>query len=141
MPLITMGSLVTVGTVQKLSTLLPSSVAAQQKLEAATMVAESATVCLGNENKKTANKKKLPKALGAIREQRLAAKQELKAVRNILEHANFDLDSIFPETPLRPTVPASEIRGQHRVGSEVLAFNVNTSTGESTWAAVLPRGG
>ncbi|CAE7370976.1 unnamed protein product [Symbiodinium necroappetens] len=80
-----------------------------------------------------------PKALGALREQRLAAKQELKAVRNILEHANFDLDSIFPETPLRPTAHADEIRCEHRVGSEVLAFHVSTTTGESTWAAVMPE--
>ena len=75
-----------------------------------------------------------PKALGALREQRLAAKQELKAVRNILEHANFDLDSIFPETPLRPTAHADEIRCEHRVGSEVLAFHVSTTTGESLHA-------
>ena len=79
-----------------------------------------------------------PKALGALKEQRLAAKQELKAVRNILEHANFDLDTIFPENPLRAVDPAQEIRTVHRLGSDVLAFHVNTSTGEATWAAVMP---
>ena len=59
MPLITMGSFVTLGTAQKLSTLLPSSAAAQQKLEVAAMVAESATTSLGNPDAKAANKKKL----------------------------------------------------------------------------------
>ena len=79
-----------------------------------------------------------PKALGALREQRLAAKQELKAVRNILEHANFDLDTIFSATPLRAIDPAHEPRAEHRLGSDVLAFHVNTTTGECTWAAVMP---
>ena len=79
-----------------------------------------------------------PKALGALREQRLAAKQELKAVRNILDHANFDLDTIFSATPLRAIDPAHETRAEHRLGSDVLAFHVNTTTGECTWAAVMP---
>ena len=73
-----------------------------------------------------------PKALSALKEQRLAAKQELKAVRNILEHANFDLDTIFPESPLKA-------RNLHKVGSQVLAFYTSTATGESTWAAVRPE--
>ena len=59
MPLITMGKFVSIGTVQKLSTLLPSSATAQQKLEAATLVAESATASLACDNNKKAAKKKL----------------------------------------------------------------------------------
>ena len=56
-----MGKFVTIGTVQKLSTLLPSSAPAQQKLEVAAMVAESAssTWAVDNSNKKSEMKKKL----------------------------------------------------------------------------------
>ncbi|CAE7211126.1 unnamed protein product, partial [Symbiodinium sp. KB8] len=135
-----MGRFVSLGTVQKLSTLLPSTASAEDKLQVATMVAESATSSIGNEKRVTAIKKKLwPKALGALREQRLAAKQELKAVRNILEHANFDLDTIFPESPLKAANPAEQVRHQHKAGSQLLAFYTNTRTGDATWAAVRPE--
>ena len=80
-----------------------------------------------------------PKAPSALKEQRLAAKQELKAVRNILEHANFDLGTIFPESPLKAGNPAEQVRNLHKVGSQVLAFYTSTATGESTWAAVRPE--
>ena len=58
LPVITMGSFVSLGTVQKLSTLLPSSASAEDKLHVASMIAESATASLVADDKRAAAVKK-----------------------------------------------------------------------------------
>ncbi|CAE7608505.1 unnamed protein product [Symbiodinium microadriaticum] len=43
-----------------------------------------------------------PKALGALKEEKLAAKQELRALSNILSHVGQNLDQIWGPCPLAP---------------------------------------
>ena len=74
-----------------------------------------------------------PKALSALREERMAAKQELKAISNVLSYAGVALDSIFPDNALRPPVPGQEERLSFKVGNEQWAFIVNPSTLECRW--------
>ena len=74
-----------------------------------------------------------PKALTALREERMAAKQELKAISNVLSYAGVALDSIFPENALRPPVPGQEQRHCVKVGNEHWAFIVNPSNMEWRW--------
>ena len=78
-----------------------------------------------------------PKALNALREDRLAAKQELKAVSNALDHIGLSLDNLFPSCPCAPVDADSEVRRQHTLNDEVLSFVVKRDTGASRWDTVV----
>ena len=71
--------------------------------------------------------------MGEIQQKRLASRENLKAVSNVLQHVALDLDSIFASDVLQPIRPSCEERHIHRVGQERLAYVKNKETGECRW--------
>ncbi|CAE7232876.1 unnamed protein product [Symbiodinium necroappetens] len=108
------------------------------KLAVAAMVADSHTKAVLGEQTKPQDKKKLPKALNALKEDRLSAKQELKAVANVLSHIGLSLDQLFPTSPCIAVDPDTEERRLHAVGDEVMGYVVNRETGISRWDTHMP---
>ncbi|CAE7230782.1 unnamed protein product [Symbiodinium sp. CCMP2592] len=117
-----------VGTLQRLSTLLPSTATASQKLGAASLVAESHTKAMLAEYTTKQERKKL--------EDRLAAKQELKSVANVLSHIGLDLAEVFPSSRCAPIDADSEERRLHCVGDMLYGYVINKSTGDARWDTV-----
>lgn len=79
-----------------------------------------------------------PKALNALKEDRLSAKQELKAVANVLSHIGLSLDQLWPSSPCNAVDPDTEERRLHTVGDEVMGYVVNRETGISRWDTHMP---
>ena len=79
-----------------------------------------------------------PKALNNLKEDRLSAKQELKAVANVLSHIGLSLDQLWPSSPCCPADPHTEERRLHAVGDEIKGFVVNRETGNSRWDTHVP---
>ena len=79
-----------------------------------------------------------PKALSSIREQRLASKQELKAVRHVLQVAGIELDDIFPARPLRPVDPAKEQRLFHTLDGKRMAYIASKEDNTARWDTIGP---
>ncbi|CAE7336219.1 unnamed protein product [Symbiodinium microadriaticum] len=103
----------------------------------AALVCDSRTETLAADVNKQEAKKKLPKALNSLKEDRLAAKQELKAICNIMQHTGLDLDSLWPSEPLRPLNPDFEERHIHVMGKEQLAFIRDIRTDQCRWDVPL----
>ena len=168
LPVFGLPNCLSVGTLQRLSTLLPSSATASQKLGVASLVAESHTKAVLAEPTSRQDKKKLtltcpyaqlsvilsvapipeseihnslvrlrPKALSSLRDDRLAAKQELKACSNVLSHIGIGLEEVFPSCRCAPIDPDNEERRLHSVGDGLLAFVANKATGVARWDTVL----
>ncbi|CAE7235164.1 hypothetical protein AK812_SmicGene46674 [Symbiodinium microadriaticum] len=78
-----------------------------------------------------------PKALSSLRDDRLAAKQELKACSNVLSHIGIGLEEVFPSCRCAPIDPDNEERRLHSVGDGLLAFVANKATGVARWDTVL----
>ncbi|CAE7672747.1 unnamed protein product [Symbiodinium sp. CCMP2456] len=105
------------------------------------MVADSRTRNVVGETKHQKElKKKLklglhlkPKALSCIKQDRLASRQELKAVVNILSHVGMSMDSFFPRNPLKAKVCGREDRQVHTVNNENLAFISDKESGQTRW--------
>ena len=74
-----------------------------------------------------------PRRLGEIQQKRLASRENLKAVSNVLQHVALDLDSIFSSDVLQPIRPSCEERLIHRVGDHRLAYVRNKETGDCRW--------
>lgn len=74
-----------------------------------------------------------PKALSCIKQDRLASRQELKAVVNILSHVGMSMDSFFPRNPLKAKVCGREDRQVHTVNNENLAFICDKESGQTRW--------
>ena len=74
-----------------------------------------------------------PKALRAIREERLAAKEQIKATAHVLQHVGLDLDSLIPETPLRQ-IRNGETRHVHVLDGVRMAF-IADAEGNCEWNA------
>ncbi|CAE7775215.1 unnamed protein product [Symbiodinium sp. CCMP2456] len=113
-----------------LSLLLPSTAPAEDKLQVAEMLANSRSTNLVADPKKGELRKKLPKALNAIKQDRLSSRQELKALINILSHVGVSLDLCWPRQPLIPADPEKEERFLHKL---TLAFLFDRQTGISKW--------
>ena len=149
------------GTLQRLSALLPSTASTDEKMKVAAMISDSRTMnVLGEMNKKdmkkalnlgpqllkrcdgVANFCELcarvpvltlrPKALSRIKQERLASRQELKAVANILSHIGLELDGFFPKQPLLPRGD-NESRQVYMVGSENFSFVYDNESGNCRW--------
>ncbi|CAE7198608.1 unnamed protein product [Symbiodinium sp. CCMP2592] len=132
LPVLAIPGLVSVGTLQRLSTLLPSNASPEEKLQVAAMVADSRSSTLLSDSKKTDLKKKLPKALNNIRSERLSSRQELKALGNVLSHVNISLDDLFPTQPLLPA-KETETRELYKLKSAAMPFLFDRETGASRW--------
>ena len=148
-----------VSALQRLSALLPSTAPVEEKMKAATLLADSLTSKLCANVNKQEQKAKLslslhlclerftclcnawlhvrPKALNAIKEDRLAARQELKAICNILDYAGAKLDAVFPEYPFLPLNPATEMRSSCNINGETWSFITNKTTQQSRWDVPL----
>ena len=74
-----------------------------------------------------------PRVIKEIHQQRLASRDHLRAVANILQHVGLDLDQMYPTTSFMPRDPSTEKRTIHRVGEKHLAFITDTSTNEHRW--------
>ena len=74
-----------------------------------------------------------PKALNAIKQEKLASRQELKAVMNILSHVGMELDAFFPGEPLTATVCGMEERRILELNSQNCAYILNKETGLVRW--------
>ncbi|CAE7802321.1 unnamed protein product [Symbiodinium sp. CCMP2592] len=134
LPIIVMPNKIGLATLQRLSGLLPSNASPEDKIQVAEMVADSRTVNVAVAcTKQKELKKKLPKALNAIKEEKLSARQEMKAVMNILSHVGMSMDSFFPTNPLTAKVCGMEERQVLKLNSENFAFIYNTRTGQSRW--------
>ncbi|CAE7658675.1 unnamed protein product [Symbiodinium sp. CCMP2592] len=136
LPVLAIPGLVSVGTLQRLSTLLPSNATAEEKLQVAAMVADSRSSTLLSDSKKAELKKKLPKALNSIRSERLSSRQELKALGNVLSHVNISLDDLFPTHPLAPA-KETETRELYKPKSAAMPFLFDRETGASRWDVPL----
>ena len=77
------------------------------------------------------NNKSRPRALSALKEERLAAKEQIKAATNILQHLGYDFDQCFPRRPLRQ-IGNGESRFVHNLNGERRDFIV-TEAGEAVW--------
>ena len=73
-----------------------------------------------------------PKALNKIKQERLASRQELKAVVNVLSHVGLDMDAFYPKQPLLPR-GSNEARHVHQIGSENCCFVYDKHSGDSRW--------
>ncbi|CAE7454819.1 unnamed protein product [Symbiodinium sp. CCMP2592] len=140
LPIIVMPNKIGLATLQRLSGLLPSNASPEDKIQVAEMVADSRTVNVAVACTKQKELKKklqlgqhLPKALNAIKEEKLSARQEMKAVMNILSHVGMSMDSFFPTNPLTAKVCGMEERQVLELNSENFAFIYNTRTGQSRW--------
>ena len=74
-----------------------------------------------------------PKALNSIKEERLAAKQEMKAISNILDYAGVKLEEIFPAEPLTPVDARNEVRTSCKIDGQTWSFIINTDSNEARW--------
>ena len=72
-----------------------------------------------------------PKSISRIRQTKLGAREQLRAVGNILNQMNIELS--IPALPLRPVDPACEAR----VTYDHRSYIVNRSTGQADWATVV----
>ena len=81
----------------------------------------------------TGSRQSRPKALNNIKEERLAARQEMRAISNILEYAGVQLDNVFPEQPFYPLDPATETRSTCNINGEKWSFVTNKSTHQTRW--------
>ena len=157
LPIIVMPHKIGLATLQRLSGLLPSSASPEDKMEVAEMVADSRTRNVVAETKQKELKKKLklgqhlkhpsarfvgvsqrmhtprPKALNAIKQEKLASRQEMKAVMNALSHVGMSMDSFFPKNPLTPKVRDMEERQVLELNSQKFAFIYNKHTGQTRW--------
>ncbi|CAE7765448.1 unnamed protein product [Symbiodinium sp. CCMP2456] len=135
------------GTLQRLSALLPSTATSDSKLEACGLIADSRTRNVLGETKKSELAKKLwlglqwPKALNSIKQDKLASRQELKALMCVMSQVGVDIDQCWPQDPLIPRVPGREERKTHEVGSENFAFIYDRETGKSRWDVPMPTAG
>ncbi|CAE7800271.1 unnamed protein product [Symbiodinium sp. CCMP2592] len=132
LPILVMPETIGIGTLQRLSTLLPSTASSDDKMKVATMISESRTMSVLAEMHKKDLKKQLPKALNAIKQDKLSSRQELKAVVNILSHVGVEMDGFFPTQPLLPR-GCNEARQVYRVGSENFSFVHNKESGDCRW--------
>ncbi|CAE7343813.1 unnamed protein product, partial [Symbiodinium necroappetens] len=121
--------------VQRLSYLLPSTASDERKLQEAQRVADD----FGSkaEETKHGNKKVLPdgirpRVLKTIKQKRLAAREELKAVLHTISLAGMELQK--PDHVLRPADSSS---GEVRLFRGNQPFLWSPSTGNGHWDMVL----
>ncbi|CAE7218603.1 unnamed protein product [Symbiodinium sp. CCMP2592] len=132
LPLLSVQGVLSVGTLQRLSTLLPSTATAEEKQQVAAMVADSrSSTIMADPNKKAELKK--PKALSAIKQDRLSSRQELKALMNILSHVGISMEDCWPRHPLVAANPERESRILHKVGALSLAYIFDRESGTCRW--------
>ena len=79
-----------------------------------------------------------PKALKAIKEERSSAKQEMKAVANVVSYAGLDLARIFPSAPLLPLNPDREERLRTLINDRCHAYVCDKTTAQSRWDCPMP---
>ena len=72
-----------------------------------------------------------PRALNEIQQERVDAKENMKAVMHVLQHVNIDFDDIFPQDLLQPVDRVAETRHHHVIEGVDMAFVVNAVSGES----------
>ncbi|OLQ00981.1 hypothetical protein AK812_SmicGene16301 [Symbiodinium microadriaticum] len=135
LPILVMPETIGLGTLQRLSALLASTASHDEKMKAAALISDSRTMSVLGEMQKKENKKQLklgPKALNKIKQERLASRQELKAVVNVLSHVGLDMDAFYPKQPLLPR-GSNEARHVHQIGSENCCFVYDKYSGDSRW--------
>ena len=74
-----------------------------------------------------------PKVLSRIKEDKSAAKEQLKAVAHIIQQLDFSLDDFKPIQPLRPLDPAREVRSLYEANGLQKPFLCENMTGLSVW--------
>ncbi|CAE7457675.1 unnamed protein product [Symbiodinium natans] len=120
-------------TLQRLADLLVSGASKEEKMAAGAEQGSILAHIQANDAKEE-QKTKMPKTLARIKEERLASKEQLKAVNHILQQLQTDLDSCIPEEHLHPVSPDEEIRMVHESKDGTRKpYIVNRSTGQASW--------
>ena len=76
-----------------------------------------------------------------MKEDRVSAKQELKAVANALSHIGLTMDDLWSTTPCAPINPETEVRCLHCVDNKFMGYVVNKESGKCRWDTHLPQEG
>ena len=71
--------------------------------------------------------------LSKMKQERLASREELKAVAHIAEQVGFSLDHLMPAIPYRAQIPGEECRLKTEQGGKTRHYLWNTKTGQASW--------
>ncbi|CAE7813766.1 unnamed protein product [Symbiodinium sp. KB8] len=76
---------------------------------------------------------KRPRILSGLHQEKLTAREHIRAVANVLNHLGVSLDDIFPKKPLKPLSPSSEILMNYTLGEKTMPFITSVEDGDSRW--------
>ena len=74
-----------------------------------------------------------PKILAQIRQDKLASRDELRALGHVLNLQDLSLDNLIPSSPLRPIIPDKEQRSNAKQGGLLLPYIASKDSGAATW--------
>ena len=74
-----------------------------------------------------------PRKIKDVHQKKVAAKEQLLAVHNCIQHVGFSFDQIWPEEGLRPIDPLIETRLSHEFEGETRTYVHNAITKECHW--------
>ncbi|CAE7582444.1 unnamed protein product, partial [Symbiodinium sp. CCMP2456] len=127
-PIISIGERALAWTLQRLPDLLPATADHESKLRESQTVADTLAVKMLQSDDKAATMSKLPKTIGKLRQQKLAAREHLKAVLHVVSLLELHLQ---PPTPLlRPVNPQQLERREYYDGR---AYITDERTGAAIW--------
>ncbi|CAE7579412.1 unnamed protein product [Symbiodinium sp. CCMP2592] len=133
LPVVAANQFASVATLQKLSALLPSTADASEKMKAAQQVADSTTKLLVASRDKKEHRPKMPRIISGLHQDKLTAREHIRAVGNVLNHLGVALDDIFPKSPLKPLAPTSEILATYEMDGKTMPFVASLQDATSRW--------
>ena len=74
-----------------------------------------------------------PRIIKELHQQRIASRDHLRAVANILQHLGLDLDVMYPSESLKALNPLNERREVHVMGGQSFGYVINIHTAECRW--------
>ena len=80
---------------------------------------------------KLSHLKMRPKALKALQQERLSAKEQVKAAANVLQHVGVDMDQCFPSNPLKQ-ISHGQQRHVHNLDGMQMEY-ISSPDGSCIW--------
>ena len=80
-----------------------------------------------------------PRIISSLHQEKLTAREHIRAVGNVLNHMGISLDEIFPPKPLRPLSPSSEILTNYKLDDKTMPYITSIEDGSGRWDVPPPE--
>ncbi|CAE7031325.1 unnamed protein product [Symbiodinium sp. CCMP2592] len=124
LPVVCCNDFAAVGTLQKMDPHHVSEVDTATKMKAAAQIAGATADLLVADR---------PRKIKEVHQKKLAAKEQLQALHNCIQHMGINFDQLWPDESLRPINPLMEQRLCHRFEGEDRMYVHNAMTSECHW--------